>query len=241
MQVRALVSVIAVMIISSAALGDDKLDAAEKEISQKWKNVKSMSAKMTMDSEMKQGGMEMKSNMTAAVAYLRQGDKLLSRLEGEMDMVQKMGETEHKMNMPILAICDGELTHTLMERMGQKMCVKSKAEPQSLAGDALFKALHEKQNLTLAPDEEVDGQKCWVIQATPLEQAATQPGEPAKTVYYFRQKDGATAQILGYDAEGNKTTTAKFTEIKFDEKLDPANFEFKAPEGVQVMDMTNTP
>ena len=150
-----------------------------------------------------------------------------------------MGETEQKFSMPILAVCDGEVTHTLMERMGQKVCVKAKAEAQSLAGEAMFKALREQHNLTLADDEEVNGEKCWVIQATP--KTPGRPGEPAKVAYYFRQKDCATVQMLGYDADGNTMMTATFSEIKFDEKLDPKRFEFKVPEGVQVMDMTNRP
>ena len=239
MLVRTLICLIAIVFVSSAALADEKLDAAEKEIISKWNDVKSMMAKMTMESEMKQGGMEMKSTMTADVSYLRQGDKMYSRLEGEAKMVQKMGEMEQEFAMPMLAISDGEFTHTLMERMGQKMCIKAKAEAQSLAGEAMFKALREQSDLTLAPDEEIGGDKCWVINAMPKNTA--QQGVPAKMVYYFRQKDGAMVQILGFDAEGQKVMTATFAEIKFNEKLDPANFEFKAPEGVHVMDMTDMP
>jgi outer membrane lipoprotein-sorting protein len=117
--------------------------------------------------------------------------------------------------------------------------VKAKAEAQSLAGEAMFKALREQHNLTLADDEELSGEKCWVIHATPKKPG--RPGEAAKVAYYFRQKDGATVQMLGYDADGNKMMTATFSEIKFDEKLDPQRFEFKVPEGVQVMDMTGMP
>ena len=35
--------------------------------------------------------------------------------------------------------------------------------------------------------------------------------------------------------------TTKYTDIKLNEKIDPERFVFTAPEGVQVMDMTNTP
>lgn len=241
MQVRALISVFVLVVMTggSAAVADDKLDAVEKEIIRKWKEVKSMTAKVTMDSEFKQGSMAMKSTMKSDVEYLRQEGKMLSRLEGETEMVQKMGETEQKLSMPMLAVCDGEVTYTLMERMGQKICVKAKAEAQSLAGEAMFKALRDQHNLTLADDQEINGEKCWVIHATP--KTPGRPGEAAKVAYCIRQKDGATVQMLGYDADGNTIMTATFSDIKFNVKLDPQRFEFKVPEGVQVMDMTNMP
>jgi outer membrane lipoprotein-sorting protein len=141
--------------------------------------------------------------------------------------------------MPILAVSDGKITHTLMEQMGQKMCLKTKAEAQSMVGEAMFKTLREQHNITLAEDEEVDGEKCWVIHATP--KTPGRPGEPAKSAFYFRQKDGATVQMLGFDASGKQVMTATFTDIKFNEKLDPQRFEFKVPEGVRVMDRTTMP
>jgi len=241
MQIRTLLSVVVLVLVTAtpSAVADEKLDAVEKEIIKKWQDVKSMTGKMTMNSEMAQGNMTMKSSMTAVIEYLRHDGKMLSRLEGETEMVQKMGETDQKFAMPMLAISDGEISHTLMERMGQKMCIKAKAEAQATVGAAMFKALREQYDLELAEDEGLDGDKCWVIEATP--KTAGRPGEPGKVTFYIRQKDGATVQMLGFDAADTKVMTAKFSDIKFNEKLDPKRFEFKVPEGVQVMDMTNRP
>lgn len=241
MHYRTLLVAIAFVLVTSvsAAVADEKLNALEKEIAAKWQKVNSMTAKMNMTMEMDQGAMKMKNTMKATVEYLRKGEKMLSRLEGEMEMVMDMGGQKNTMSTPMLTVSDGEITHMLVEQMGQKMCMKTKTEANSTTGEAMFKLLREQFDLTVADDEEVDGEKCWVVHGKP--KTATQPGQPVKMVYYFRQKDGATVQMLGYDASDKKVMTATYSEIKFNEKLDPKRFEFEVPEGVQVMDMTNRP
>ena len=241
MQVRALISAVALVlaVAGSTALADEKLDAVEKEIVQKWKDIKSMTAKMNMNAESEQGGAQRKTTMACTIEYLRQGDKMLSRLDGEMKNSYKMGDNEQSMTIPTMTISDGEIEHTLMEREGQKMCVKTKAQANSVTGEAMFKFLREHYDLSLASDEEIDGDKCWVVEAKP--KATARPGEPAKTCYYFRQKDGATVRIVAYDADGKPAMTTNFTDIKLNVDLDPKRFEFKLPEGVREMDMTNRP
>jgi outer membrane lipoprotein-sorting protein len=235
-----LAAVVFVFVTSvSAAVADEKLDALEKEIAAKWKKVESLAAKMEMTMDVDQGNMKMKHTMKATVEYLRKGEKMLSRMEGEAEMVMDMGGQKTTMNTPMLAVSDGEFTHTLVEQMGQKMCMKAKTDESSLAGDAMFKVLREQYDLTVGDDEEVGAEKCWVVRGTPKKAAG--PGQPAKMVYYIRQKDGATVQMLGYDASDKKIMTTTYSEIKVNEKLDPKRFEFEVPEGVQVMDMTNQP
>jgi len=238
---RTLLAAITVVLVTSvsAAVADEKLDALEKEIAAKWKQVNSMTADMNMTMESDQGGMKMKHTMKVKVEYLRKGEKMLSRMEGEMVMLMDMGGQKNTMKTPFLAVSDGEFTHSLVEQMGQKMCTKAKADENSLTGEAMFKSLREQYELTLADDEEVDGEKCWVVQGKP--KMAAQPGQPVKMVFYVRQKDAATVQMIGYDASDKKVMTTTYRDIKFNEKLDPKRFEFEVPEGVQVMDMTNRP
>ncbi len=238
---RTLLAALAFVFVTSvsAAVADEKLDALEKEIAAKWKKVNSMTAKVNMAMEMERGAMKMKTTMKATVEYLRKGEIMLSRMEGEAEMVMDMGGQKNTMNTPMLTVSDGEFTHALIEQMGQKMCVKTKADADSTTGAAMFKLLREESDLTVADDEEVDGEKCWVVHGKP--KTATQPGQPVKMAYYFRQKDGAMVQKLGYDATDKQVMTATYSEIKFNEKIDPKRFEFKVPEGVQVMDRTNAP
>jgi outer membrane lipoprotein-sorting protein len=241
MHYRTLLAAIAFVFVTSvsAAVADEKLDAIEKEIAAKWKKVESMTAKMDMQMEIDQGGMKMSHKMKATVEYLRKGDKMLSRVDGEAERTTEMGGQQNTSKTPMLTVSDGEVMYTLLEQMGQKMCIKSKVDENSTTGPAMFKMLRENNELTVADDEEVDGEKCWVVYCKP--KGSTQPGQPLKTAYYFRQKDGALAQWLGYDASDKQVMTATYSEIKFNEKLDPKRFEFEPPEGVQVMDMTSHP
>jgi outer membrane lipoprotein-sorting protein len=241
MRIRTLsgLNLIALLAVVPSALSDEKVDAVEKEIANKWKDVKSMTADMTMDSEFNQGSMSMKGTMKSKVEYLRHDGKMLSRMEGENEVVRKMGEKEQTLTMKIVAVSDGEITQTLREQMGQTICIKAKADAQATVGEAMFRALREEYDLTVADDAEVDGEKCWVIEARPKQ--TTPPGAPNMIAFYIRQKDGATAQMLGYDASDKKIMTASFGNIKFGQELDPKHFELEIPEGVQVMDMTKKP
>jgi outer membrane lipoprotein-sorting protein len=241
MYYRTLLAAIALVFVTSvsAAVADDKLDALEKEIAAKWEKVESMTAKMDMTMQMDQGAMKMHNTMKATVEFLRKGERMLSRIEGEMEMTMDMGGQKNTMKTPMLMVSDGEFTHMLAEQMGQKMCVKDKADENSLTGAEMFNSLRKQYDLTMVDDEEVDGDKCWVVHAKPKQ--AGQPGQPVKVAFYFRKKDAATVQMLGYDASDKKVMTTTYSDIKFNEKLDPKRFEFEVPEGVQVMDMTKQP
>ena len=223
------------LILAPAALADEKLDQLEKEIAAKWKDIKSMTAKMEMSMDMDQSGMKMKQTMKAAVEYLRKAEKMMSRLEGESNVAMDMGGQTQNMKSTMLAVSDGEFTHTLVEQMGQKMCMKSKADASATTGEEMIKLLKEQSDLSVGADEEVNGDKCWVLVAKSKQM---QPGAAAKTCYYFRQKDGVIVQWIGYDASDKQNMTVKFTDVKLNETIDPACFEFKVPEGVQVMDNT---
>ena len=238
---RKLTALIAFMLVVgiSAAYADEKLDAVEKQIVAKWEKVKSMTAKMDMTMDVNQGGMQMKTTMKGTVEYLRQDAKMLSRMDTEMETSFEMGGKPNTMKSSMLMVSDGEISHSLIEQMGQKMCVKNKADANSATGADMFKSLRKDYDLTLGDDESIDGAECWAVNAKPKTTAP--PNAPAKFVHYFRQKDGANVQSFGFDAADKKIMTTKYTDIKFNEKLDPTRFKFEVPEGVQVMDMTKTP
>ncbi len=241
MHYRKLTALVAFVLATfvSIAQADEKLDAVEQRIVAKWEKVKSMTAKMDMVSDINQNGMQMKSTMTSTVEYLRRDGKMHSRMEGNTEITFDMGGTPNTMKSNMLMVSDGEFMHMLTEQMGQKMCFKSKADENAATGAEMLKVLKKNFDLTLGEDEKIDGEKCWVINAKPKQ--APQPNAPTKFVYYFRQKDGAILKFVGFDAADKTLMTATYSDIKFNEKIDPKRFEFKAPEGVQVMDMTNTP
>ena len=224
------------VVLAPAAFADEKVDALEKEIAAKWKDINSMTAKMESVMDMEQQGMKMHHAMKGTMEYLRKDDKMLSRMESETESDMDMGGQKQTMKSTSLMVSDGEFMHTLSETMGQKMCVKMKADPELIGNDAMLKTLKEQNDLSMGDDETVNGDKCWVLISKAKQ---TQPGAPNKTCYYFRQKDGIAIQTIGYDDSGKKIMTSTLSDIKINQKIDPARFEFKVPEGVQVMDMSN--
>lgn len=210
----------------SAALGGETLETVEKKIIAKWSKLKSMSAKMTM--EMKGPAMSGKSDGT--VEYLQQDGLELFRIE--MKMEQAMGDQKREISAS--TICDGKFVYTTSDMMGQKYVMKQKPDAMQVSpgGKLMFESLKKNSELKLLPDKKVDGKAAFVIEASP--KAAG--GQPSKL--FFAQDTGMMLKMVALDPEGNPAMTMSYTDVKLNPKLDPDRFVFKAPEGVQVMDMT---
>lgn len=231
-------SVLAAMVLgfTSLAVADEAVDTLEKKIHAAWEKQKSMTAKLTMITKMEMGGMSMDGKGDGTVEFMRNGDKVLSRTEVKTTMTRKMGDQETKMEQPMTSIIDGEFNYTLTEMMGQKMAMKSKIDPR-MTGEpkGMFEELHKEYELKLLPDETVDTMKCYAIEATPKEK--TQAGG-GKMNLYFDQPTGFVVKMIMFGPDDKPATTMTYSEMKFDVKIDPDRFKFKAPEGVQVIDQT---
>ncbi len=214
----------------------DELEKVEKKLTAAWKKHKSMTAKFTMVMKMEQPGFTAESKTEGSQEVMKKGDQLLFHLEMTSSTVQKVGDQETKTEAKVTTVSDGTYAYALSEMMGRKMAVKTKVDPQSVGDpEATFKSLREDYTLKLLPEETVDGKKVFVIEATPKQ---AQPTGASKKVYYFLQDDGVLLKFVASDQAGKPMTTMTYSDIKFDVKIDPQRFVFKAPEGVQVIDQT---
>ena len=226
--------------LGAAAVAED-LETVEKKIATEWKKHKSLSAKLTMTHRSEARGAIMSGKGEGTFELQRTGDKVLLRVELKNTMTHKMGEQEQTMEQPMTTIVDGEFAYTVTEVMGQKMAMKSKIDP-TMSGDpnALFGDLREKNTLKLLPEETIDGEKVFVIEATP-KQKPTTPGVPSKTVIHISQKTGCLVKLTAFTADDKPMMTMAYTDRKIDPKIDPERFKFTAPAGVQVIDQTGSP
>ena len=224
----------AMFIVVGAVQAGDTIEDMEKDIIAKNKNIKSLMADLTITSKMPQ----MEIEGFGKFEMLRKDDKELSRMEQEITNRMKMGTEWVDMKQTMMSITDGEFTYTLTEHMGQKHAAKTKADPkqQMTGGKAMFDTLREEGNLKRLPDEKLGEQVCYVLEVTPKKPNV----QVSKQLLYFRQDLGVPMKTVMYNAEGKPAMTAMFKNVKINEKIDPARFVFKAPEGVQVMDMTKT-
>ena len=224
-------------LLATGALADD-LASVEKKISAGWKNYKTMSAKVVLSQHMNMGGMSMETNGNGTQELMRQGDKTLSRFELKMAMTRKMGEQEMKMEQEMLQIIDGDITHMLVDAMGQKTAFKSKTKDSDASDpELMFAAMHKDSEVKLLPEETIAGAKMYVIESTPKEKAAS-PGAPQKTIMYFNQATCQLVKMIAHDQTGAPMMTMEYSDFKFDEPIDPDRFKFVLPEGVQLMDQT---
>ena len=209
---------------------DEKLAAVEKDLSKVWDRLKSMTADMEMN-VVKAGT---STKMKGAVEFVNKPDKELFRME----MTLETDLAGQKMEGTVTTVYDGEFIYIVNEMMGQKMAVKQKpgAMVQSPAGKHMFEGLKENYELKVLPGEKVDGKDAFVIEAAPKGMA---PQPVAKMKLFLVKENGIMVKVLGYDTAGSEIMTMTYDNIKINPKIDESRFVFKAPDGVQVMDMTN--
>jgi hypothetical protein len=119
------------------------------------------------------------------------------------------------------------------------MAVKMKQDPAhtNATGKAMFEQLQKDRNLKLLPDEKIGGKDAYVIQSTPKK---PQDGTTEKHTYYFDKQSGVLVQSVSESKseQSKSNVTFTLTEMKLNPDLKPELFEFKLPDGVQLMDMT---
>lgn len=231
---RALVGLAVLALVVPAQA--QSLDEVEKELTKAADKVKSFTAEVTMKSQMQQPGVTMESSGKGTIEFMRKGDETLWRMDQETSTVTEAAGQMQKTEVSTLTIVDGEFMYVLTERAGEKKAIKSKADPaqMKLAAKDVFDQLRKDHELKLLPEAPVEGVDAYVIEATPKKQV----GPIAKQVLHFGKESGMLLKMEALDASGKPMHTTTFSALKLNVKIDPERFKFKAPEGVQVMDMT---
>ncbi len=223
------------VVFCPVVLAGETLESIEKKISEKWDKVESMSAKMTITTKMGGEGMKAESKGQGTFEYISKDGKELQRHEMKVTVSYGEGMT---MESSTLMISDGVFLYTLAETMGQKSAAKTKLEDSNFSGSsgkARFQQLRKESNLKLLADEKIGGKDAWVIEASV--KTAT-PGAPSTMKFYFLKDTGMMTKMVVVDSAGATVMTLSFTDVKINVKIDPSRFVFKAPAGVQVIDMT---
>lgn len=228
-RMRWIVGLIAVSSLAVPAMADS-VDDVIKKLEESFSKLKSFSMKMRMEQKSEGSTMDGKGTME----FMRKDGKDLSHTDMDMTTEMKGQGFEMKMVMKSQQVSDGQFSYSYIEYLdgpqkGMKQAFKNKAENQNMSP----KYLKEMGDLKMLPDEKVDGADCYVIEVT-LKQAPT-----TKQVNYFRKADGIAAKAITTD-NGKQIGTMTMSDIKVNPDLPADRFVFKAPEGVEVQDMTKT-
>lgn len=222
-----------------SARAAETLESVEKKIGEQTAKYKSLQYSMHMASE--GGGMAPKSTMDGQFQGMRKGDKSVSRMETKSRMTMKMGDQEQTQEYASVMVNDGEFMYTLTDAGGRKMAMKMKPDAKMAGGDPLnseaaFKAMSKDFNLKLLPDQTIDGKEAWAIEATSKDK---NPNNPlSRMVTCYDKKTGLPLKSVGYDKDGKVINTMTVSDVKVNGDIPADRFVFKAPPGVEVMDMS---
>ena len=214
-----------------AALGED-FDSVEKSIVKANKKTKSLSAtnksKMNTDNE----GYKFSQEMEGPMEWRRDGEKFKMRMESTSSTTTETGGKVTKSKSTSLMIDDGEFMYSYTNMDGQKSATKSKST--GAWDQNPFEAWRKMWDFKLLSDESVDGASCYVIEFL------AKSGSPmsGKMVLHYRKDCGLNVKTVIYDKDGKVTMTSTSTDVKVNPSLGDDRFVFKAPAGVEVVDMT---
>ncbi|MDO8629518.1 MAG: hypothetical protein Q7R41_03405 [Phycisphaerales bacterium] len=218
----------------------DSIEDIQKKLVESHAKLKSYACKMKMVQNFDMGqGNKMQSDYAGTTEWMRKDDKFALRTDLKGTAIQSFGGQDNKMDMSVTMVCDGDTLYTLSTQMGQTMATKQKPDA-TLGGDPkkIMDDIVSKHNVKVMPDDKVDGETCFVIETTPKDPADA--ANIAKTIMYFRKDIGVIAKTVGMDKDGKEVFTNTSSEFKINSDIAADRFVFKAPEGVQVMDMTGS-
>lgn len=222
------------------AQAEETLDTILAKCEQNAVKYDTISARIRMSSEMNTGSAVIQSEANGSYEHRRHADKLLYRVEVKNQIKTKTRTRTIENEQDVLTVCDGQFAFTLAEQKGQKpTAVKDlpKASQTLLADRPFFEALVAAFNVTIKPDEQIEGHDVWVLEATPKNPSATQA---ARSLHYIRKDSAIRVRSSGHDATGRRTQLTSLSDVKLNPPLDAERFLFEAPEGVQVVDMVGT-
>jgi len=230
-----ILTAVVTLFVTGPVLGD-KLADVEKKIVEARAKYKSVQTKTKTTQGFKSEQMEMKSETIGIQEFKKKGDKLtLSRVEMTSKGTQKVkGQPAEKIDTKVLMIDDGKFVYTLNTMGKTKMAIKMKRTPGMFEGKAHFKELRKHFTLKLLPDEKVAGKDVYVIEA----KSKNENPLSSKAIHYFDKKTGIGLKMVSYDKKGKAVMTSVTTDVKLNADIKDDRFVFKAPEGVQVTDMT---
>lgn len=215
----------------------EELADVEKKIVEQWGRLRSIQAKIEYQMDMDVNGQKMRSEGQGTYQAMKKDDKLLLRTELTTNMLINAGGQDMKVAQTNTMVHDGQFDYTLMETMGRKTATKTR--PKSLLKNdvkVMFEQLRKDNALQLLPEAKLGDEEAYVVEAKPNKKASN--SSVARQLLYFSKKSGVMLKSVGQNEKGEPVETYAFSDIKLDEKIDPARFEFKAPEGVQVVDQS---
>tara|TARA_R110001592_G_scaffold73496_2_gene224199 strand:+ start:405 stop:1028 length:624 start_codon:yes stop_codon:yes gene_type:complete len=184
-----------------------------------WQEVNSMSADVTMKFNMPVGASALPIAAVGTFDYLREDGKDKSRQR----IAAKVPEP-FAMEMKLDILFDGKKMYTTMELMGQKSTDIGEPSLEQGAlppgGTRLLDALEKHLDLSVEPNETIDGHEVYVLIGVPKEKDA--PVQKLKIC--IDKAIAAQRRTEVYQLDGTVGVTVSFTNFKQNTQPDPSLF-----------------
>ncbi len=195
------------------------LDDIRSSMDSVWKDIQSMSADVTMDFLFPVGAKPLPLSGSGTFHYLREDGKDKSRQQITTRIPEPFA-----MEMSVDILFDGKKMHTTMVMMGQKQTHVGEPSLEQGAlppgGGRLIAALEKHLNLTVQPNESLDGHEVYVLDGIPKDKTA-----PLSRIrIYIDQKMAAQRKTELYQPDGTVGITVLFTNLKQNTNPDPSLF-----------------
>jgi outer membrane lipoprotein-sorting protein len=126
---RMSVTAVVALALGSAWCFGATVEEIEKQIKSAHEKLKTCSAKVVSNTEMKQGGQEISMNMVGTYELMQKGGKTMYRMESKTTMkMSGMPNIPGGGEQDVLIVCDGDTVYTQTSRMGMTQAVKTKPE-----------------------------------------------------------------------------------------------------------------
>lgn len=229
--------VITALYAGAGAYGET-LEEVKQKIADRLDRLKSVQARLTMVQDVDSHGTAYQAQTQGTYEILNKGAR--SPFRSDMTVTQTFKGADGKSKKAVfttLSICDGNYVYTLQEGMGRRSASKGLVDSsRAMFGDKAFlENLQRDYNLKLLADDNVDGTPVWVIEATPKDKTNNPIGRMS---HYFQKDSGLWVKAIGRDREDKVISQSLAKDIKLNVEIPASRFEFHAPPGVEVMDLT---
>ncbi|HNR31220.1 MAG TPA: hypothetical protein PKI11_10045 [Candidatus Hydrogenedentes bacterium] len=219
-----------ILLVATASIAHAAaFEEVEADILDAWSKVRTLKADLALETMI-----EEESTMTATgdVTMLVVGDaakyrqRITMKIEGPMAL-----------DMTMDSVYDGQELYIVNEVLGQKTLLKTQPgageDIPPPGGKILLDRVKEDFTVSVGEDRKVGAARCYVLECVPKN-----PAEGiARLLVFMNKKTGVAAGMEIYPEVG-APIMVRYTNVRINSDVDPAQFVFTAPEGVAIAEET---
>lgn len=223
--------------IPRSTIAEETVDSIEKSVLSLHGKIKSFSARIDSRFDSTLQGAWVKSRTQGPISYQFKGDKILYRMDLKIETTRESDAEKSKTSEEQILMSDGEYMYQSGVQDGKKIAYKADVDTlQTCVPTKLFFGwLRRDYDLSVLPDEKVDGKDCWVIRAA---KKSEEEVLQLKTVTFFRKDVPIMVKTINYDRFDNVMQVTEIKDIKLDVELKPELFQFKVDPDTEIRDQS---